>query len=248
MPNTLLVPATLLAAYLLGSIPFGLAVAGLFARTDVRKVHSGRTGGTNVMRVAGFWAGLTTALLDIGKGALAVLLSRWLLPDLYLAHVLCGALAVLGHNHSIFLIERKRDDTGRMRIRLGGGAGGATTVGGAIGLWPWNWIIIPLGAVVLFGIGYASVATMSVGILSIIIMAILFLIDSTTWPATYILYGFFAFVLQVLALRPNIVRLVRGEERLVGWRAKRRERRQAQADKNEQKVRGNAEKQDSPAI
>src|SRR5258708_28470181 len=63
------------AAYLLGSIPFGLLLTGLFGGVDVRKSGSGNIGATNVARVAGPLAGILTLLFDAGKGAAAVWLA-----------------------------------------------------------------------------------------------------------------------------------------------------------------------------
>ncbi|MCA2003012.1 MAG: glycerol-3-phosphate acyltransferase, partial [Chloroflexi bacterium] len=127
----------ILLAYLIGAIPFGLLVVKLKTGKDVREVESGRTGGTNAMRAAGFWAGFITAMLDILKGAGAVWLAAWLSPA-HWAHVAAPLAAILGHNYSIFLLTR--DEKGR--VRLGGGAGGAPSVGGAIGLWPGSVLII----------------------------------------------------------------------------------------------------------
>src|ERR687883_509635 len=69
------------AAYLLGSIPSGLLIGRLFFGIDVRNYGSHRTGATNVLRTMGKGAAVAAALMDAGKGALAVLLARWLLPD-----------------------------------------------------------------------------------------------------------------------------------------------------------------------
>jgi glycerol-3-phosphate acyltransferase PlsY len=122
---------------------------------------------------------------------------------------------VLGHNYSIFLAER----TPEGRFRLRGGAGGAPAAGGAFGLWaPSFLVIVPIGAAILYFIGYASVATLSVAVTSIVLFTILAWMNVTPWP--YILYGVLAEVLLVIALRPNIRRLMNGTERLVGRRAK----------------------------
>ena len=56
-----------LMGYVIGSVPFGLLIAKIRTGKDIREMESGRTGGTNVARVAGFWAGLLTAILDILK-------------------------------------------------------------------------------------------------------------------------------------------------------------------------------------
>jgi hypothetical protein len=116
----------LLAAYIFGSVPFGLLIVKGLTGKDIRTVESGRTGGTNVYRAAGFSAGFFTAILDILKSAATVWLAREITPDAWV-HVLAPVAAVIGHNHSIFLPERGPD--GRLRFR--GGAGGAAALGGA---------------------------------------------------------------------------------------------------------------------
>lgn len=204
----------LLVSYLIGSIPFGYLVVRFFSGKDIRKVESGRTGGTNAMRAAGIWAGLSTAILDVMKGAFVVWIAGWIAPDYVWLKVLAPVAAVIGHNYSIFIIERKDG-----RIRLRGGAGGAPTVGGALGLWaPSILIILPAGALILFGIGYASVATMSVAFLAMLIFAYRALIGISPWQ--YILYGLATEIILIIALIPNIRRLLNGNERVVGWRAR----------------------------
>src|SRR6266576_1307502 len=71
-PMAFLIP---FAAYLLGSIPFGLLLAKLFGGMDVRKVGSGNIGATNVARVVGPLAGTLTLVFDTAKGAAAVWLA-----------------------------------------------------------------------------------------------------------------------------------------------------------------------------
>src|SRR5436309_16012563 len=61
-----------LAAYLLGSIPFGILFTRLFGAGDVRKAGSGNIGATNVARVAGPIPGILTLIFDFAKGAAAV--------------------------------------------------------------------------------------------------------------------------------------------------------------------------------
>jgi len=100
--------------YILGSIPFGLLIVKMKTGKDVRNVESGRTGGTNVVRAAGFGAGLLTATLDILKGATSVWLAQALLPESHWIHVLTPLAAILGHNYSLFLI--RRDENGKLRL------------------------------------------------------------------------------------------------------------------------------------
>ena len=211
----------LIAAYLLGSIPFGLLIVRMTTGQDIRLVESGRTGGTNAMRAAGFWAGLFTALLDLLKGASAAWAARYFFPDMYLVHVLAPILAILGHNYSIFIIER--NEKGNLRLR--GGAGGAPAGGGAMGLWePSILFILPIAAGILYFVGYASVATLSAPLVAAAIFAYHYMIGAGPWE--YILYGVLAEILLAIALRPNIKRLVNGTERVVGLRARRKKQKE----------------------
>jgi glycerol-3-phosphate acyltransferase PlsY len=77
-----------------------------------------------------------------------------------------------------------------------------------------------MGALILFGVGYASVATMSVALLSSLVFAYRAWIGASPWA--YAVYGLLAEVVMIWALRPNIRRLIQGNERLVGWRARKK--------------------------
>jgi glycerol-3-phosphate acyltransferase PlsY len=211
------VPVILIVSYLVGSIPFGLLIVKIRTGKDIRQVESGRTGATNAMRAAGCLAGGLTTVLDVSKATICVWLARALLPADYWMHILAPIAAILGHNYSIFLIELDE----KRGIRLRGGAGGTPAVGGAIGLWfPSLFIIAPLEFLIFYFVGYASVATMSVPFLTIIIFATLAYLGLSPW--IYVFYGIMAEIILLWALRPNIRRLINHEERLVGWRAKRR--------------------------
>jgi glycerol-3-phosphate acyltransferase PlsY len=192
-----------LAGYLVGSIPFGFLIVKLVKGIDIRDQGSGRTGGTNVFRAAGLPAGLITALLDVGKGAVTVLIVRQMFPTTQgWAEVLAGAGVVLGHNASIFLGFR-------------GGAGGATSVGTALALWPLGGLpALVIGLFTLFVIGYASLAT----ILSAVSVALVFTYFSLTnqgVPVSYGVFGWAIVALVLIALRPNITRLLAGTEKRV---------------------------------
>jgi len=208
----------IILSYVIGSIPFGFLVVKTFSGRDVRDVGSGRTGGTNAMRAAGVPAGVLTAVLDTLKAAACVWLARLILPadTQVIGMVLAGLFAIVGHNYSVFLGFK-------------GGAGGAPTVGAALAIWPWSFVIAaPVCLVVLFGIGYASLATIAAGLVITAVFA--YRAYAQQAPAAFILYGVGALILLVWALRPNIRRLLRGEERLIGWRAKRLKQAAAAAD------------------
>jgi acyl phosphate:glycerol-3-phosphate acyltransferase len=211
--------------YILGSIPFGLLIVKIKTGRDIREVESGRTGGTNAMRAAGFWAGLLTAIMDILKGTASVWLAQTLTGN-HLIHVLAAVGAILGHNYSVFLIARDEDG----KVRFHGGAGGAPALGGAVGFWFWSLpILFGLGALVFFTVGIASVTTIAVGIFVIILFSVRASMGLMPWVD--VLYGVIAVLLLLWALRPNIRKLLAGNERVVsislhGWWKKRKERRQ----------------------
>jgi len=207
----------LFVAYILGSIPFGFILVKAITGKDVRKVESGRTGGTNTMRAAGFTTGFITSLLDMLKSTVAVWIARYITPDGYWLQVLAGFFAVIGHNFSIFLLDK--DSEGK--IKLGGGAGGTPAIGAIVGFWwPSVFILVPAGYLIVMVVGYASLATLSLPLIGSIILLIRFLYKDQPWE--YIFSGLFSEVLIIWALLPNIKRLLNGTERLVGFRAKKK--------------------------
>lgn len=216
-----------IVGYLLGSIPFGFLIVKLSTGKDIRTVESGRTGGTNAARAAGLWAGFLTAFLDILKGAVAVWVAKIFtvngLTSHTIIHVLAPIAAILGHNYSLFMMER--DEQGKMKFR--GGAGGAPALGGAMGLWlPMFPIAFLTGAAIWFTLGIASVTTMAIGVVVIIIFAIRAALELQ--PSIDILYGVVAEILLIWALRPNIQKLLAGNERVIkyslnGWLKARKE-------------------------
>jgi glycerol-3-phosphate acyltransferase PlsY len=116
----------LIIAYLLGSIPFGYLIVRSRTGADVRATGSGGTGATNVSRRAGKLAGVVTLLLDATKGALAVILARWLLTADFGINwwvAVAAIVAVFGHCFPVWLGFR-------------GGKGVATGVGVFLSLYP----------------------------------------------------------------------------------------------------------------
>lgn len=97
--DTLLLVAV--AAYLIGSIPFGILITRTLGLGDLRAIGSGNIGATNVLRTGHKGAALATLLLDGAKGAVAVLLARWLAGED--AAQLAGLSAFLGHLYPVWL-------------------------------------------------------------------------------------------------------------------------------------------------
>src|ERR1700739_2888945 len=99
-----------LAAYLLGSIPFGYILVRVFLKEDIRSKGSGNIGATNVVRSGAKGLGALTFLLDACKGYVAVLLAVkiGLLPGLAPAPrwniaAVAAMCAVLGHMYTVWL-------------------------------------------------------------------------------------------------------------------------------------------------
>jgi glycerol-3-phosphate acyltransferase PlsY len=92
----------LLAAYLLGSVPWGLVIAKTFCGLDPRLDGSRNTGATNVARLCGFGYGVGTLLCDLLKGAVPVWLAlRWHPAPIFVS--LVGLASIAGHSWSCFM-------------------------------------------------------------------------------------------------------------------------------------------------
>jgi len=195
------------AAYLLGSIPFGLLVGKLFSAADVRKAGSGNIGATNVARVAGPLAGVFTLLLDAAKGALAVLLASRLTNDSALWMMIAGLCALVGHCFPIWL-------------GFHGGKGVATAAGVFLVLCPPAF----LGAVILFFLvvlywRFVSLGSMSAA--AAMPLLIYFFWAPHHAPPYAVTFGSLAAALLIVYKHDaNIQRLVQGDEPKFSFRKK----------------------------
>jgi acyl phosphate:glycerol-3-phosphate acyltransferase len=182
------------AAYLLGSIPFGLLLTRLFGAGDLRAIGSGNIGATNVLRTGRKGLAAATLLFDLAKGCLAVVLARALLPG---AEALAALGAVVGHCFPLWLGFR-------------GGKGVATMMGVALGLaWPIGLAFAGVWLGVLYARRISSLAGMSAAV-------------SAPIAALALGYTAYAAVLAAIAMlvlwlhRENIARLRSGTEPRVG--------------------------------
>jgi glycerol-3-phosphate acyltransferase PlsY len=187
------------AAYLIGSIPFGILLAKLFGGVDVRKAGSGNIGATNVARVAGPLPGILTLVLDGVKGAAAVWLAARFTNESALWMTVAGLSALLGHCFPVWL-------------RFRGGKGVATAAGMFLALcWP-----AALGAIGVFILVVLFSRFVSLG--SVSAAAAMPLLIYLLWaphhaPPPAITFGAFAAAMLVVYKHDaNIQRLVEGRE------------------------------------
>ena len=131
----LYIAIALICAYIIGSFPSAYLMGRLRKGMDIRQVGSRNMGAMNVFYQVGFVEGLLVLAVDIGKGAAAIALARWLGVPM-IAEFFAGVAVIIGHSFSVFL-------------RFRGGRGGATLIGVFAFLMPWG---IPV-YLALFGLG-----------------------------------------------------------------------------------------------
>ena len=185
---------SLVLSYLLGSIPFGVILTRLGGAGDLRTIGSGNIGATNVLRTGRKGLAAATLLLDMAKGAIAVLLVAHLFPGNAL---LAAAGAFIGHCYPVWL-------------KFKGGKGVATLMGIVVALhWPLGLVYAVVWLGLLAGLRISSVAGMAAALSA---------------PFAAAVFGRFDLVLLLLALalivlwkhRENVDRLFSGTEPRIG--------------------------------
>jgi acyl phosphate:glycerol-3-phosphate acyltransferase len=189
------VPATpLLAAavigYLLGSIPFGLLLTRLAGHGDIRQIGSGNIGATNVLRTGGKGLAALTVLLDLAKGAAAVVVAeRWG----HEAALVAAGCAILGHMFPVWL-------------GFHGGKGVATALGVLIPLaWPVALVTVLLWMATALLFHYSSLAALVAAVAGAALGPIL-----TDKPTALLIAGIA--LLIIARHHANIRRLLAGTE------------------------------------
>lgn len=214
MPQSELV-TLLVAAYLVGGIPFGLIIAR-HRGVDLRKAGSGNVGATNVGRVLGKKWGVLVFILDLGKGALVSIVAAKMASShsesetmrdwIWLA---CGASCIVGSVFPVYL-------------RFQGGKGVAASLGVILGIYPYltlpGLLAFALWVIVVKASGYVSLASLSAAVflpLGYTVMAWF-----APWPLS-VHYPLLALqatlsVLVFIRHRENIRRLLAGTENRIG--------------------------------
>jgi glycerol-3-phosphate acyltransferase PlsY len=205
--------AVVVIAYLLGSIPFGLIIGKLKSGVDIREHGSGKTGATNLMRVAGTKLGVLTIVLDVVKAGGAVMLAAVIIDRgsggftiggvpiywQHVAQVAAGLAAVIGHNWPVF-------------AKFKGGRGVTAYFGTLFAICPPAGI---LGAEVV-AIAALRSRHMSRGSILGALAAWCLMVPLTilyNLPPIYLAYGLVVIALLVYQHQDNIKRLRQGTER-----------------------------------
>jgi acyl phosphate:glycerol-3-phosphate acyltransferase len=193
----------LLMAYLLGSIPTSIIVGKLFFKLDIREHGSGNAGATNAFRVLGPVPGSACIIVDVGKGAAAVLIAA-VLPTAPIAplvvKLLAGTAAVAGHMWTIF-------------ARFRGGKGVGTAAGMLLAIYPVSLLLaVAVFLIVAMATGYVSLGSISGAVSFPIIAVALSATGVREIAPTLLIVTIPISLLIVYRHRSNIRRLLRGEE------------------------------------
>ncbi len=200
-PSLLMGILTLLIGYLLGSFPSGYIAGIWLADLDLRKVGSGSTGATNVLRHIGKWPALFVFLIDLFKGMIPVLIAKYFLLNDYL-QVLSGLAAITGHIWPIWLNWK-------------GGKAVATGLGILLGL---KWSVgITCFAVFLTVFSFSKVISLSSIVASISLpLIMLFSFRGSDFRTAYLLLSLITMLMVLWRHRSNFQRLLAGKEPKVG--------------------------------
>jgi acyl phosphate:glycerol-3-phosphate acyltransferase len=190
-----------LCAYLIGALPVSYIIGRVFFKLDLREHGSGNLGATNAFRIMGAKVGVVTLMLDIGKGAAAVLLSRHL-GEAAITPVLSGMAAIAGHNWPVYL-------------KFKGGKGVATSAGVCLMLMPISFLFaLIVTAATFWRSRYMSLASLAGAValpLASIFQFYAYRIDPIT--ISEVIFSLIAGAFVFIRHRANIGRLKRGEEK-----------------------------------
>ena len=209
----------LILAYLLGSIPTGYWAGKLLRGIDIREHGSKSTGATNALRTLGPWPALVVLVVDVTKGAAAVLLIRWLIAWLFMQTTMsapvaidqqsleswgvfaAGLAALLGHGRSIWL-------------RFTGGKSAATGLGVLLAMSP----VVGLGAALVFGtvLAISRIVSLSSILAALAALALVLGLDQPLPFRMLVIAGGIYVIMRHVA---NIRRLLAGNEPRLGKKA-----------------------------
>ena len=194
----------IVAAYLIGSVPFALLLARRLGTRDLRRIGSGNIGAANVLRTSGVRAGVTVMLLDIAKGAGSVMLVQRF--DGGAVTAAAGLAAIVGHVFPVWL-------------RFRGGKGVATACGVFTVLTPVA--VGPALAVFLGSVWMTRYISVGSILASVALPPIAY---ATGSPMPVLAVAMIASMLILVRHRTNLARVLAGTEQRIGLRLMSRER------------------------
>jgi len=209
--------ASVVIAYLLGSIPFGYLLVRAFRGVDVRSSGSHSIGAINVLRVGGPRIAIPTLVLDVGKAVAAVLMASALTRDAWV--IASAAFCVMvGHAYSVwFLLREGRFSEGKSVA----GALGVLVTLAVLGALPWPNALFPLG-VWIAGLFGPRVLAGRWSCVSKATLAATLSLPMAVWsahpPVPYLALSIAMTVLVLVRHKNNIKRLRAGTEPRVGER------------------------------
>jgi acyl phosphate:glycerol-3-phosphate acyltransferase len=195
-----MLPIEIVAAYLVGSVPFALLLSRRWGARDLRRIGSGNLGAANVLRASGVTAGVLVAMLDILKGAVSVMLAQRLSGDTA-GSAAAGVAAIVGHVYPVWL-------------RFRGGKGVATACGVFSVLTPLA--VPPALAIFIATVWVTKYISLGSVMASIALPVIAYVSEA---PPSIVAASCTASALIVLRHRTNLWRVRAGTERRLGVRA-----------------------------
>jgi glycerol-3-phosphate acyltransferase PlsY len=195
-------------SYLLGSLPWGYLMGKMRKGIDIRDFGSGNVGTTNVLRLLGLLPAITVLAGDVGKGIISVYIGFLLAPFTGANPEIVGGLAglssIIGHNWSIFL-------------KFKGGKGVATSAGAFLILTPLPFMFSLLVMVgVVFFTRYVSLGS----VIAACGLPIFILLWIRNYRLEYFILSVIVAGCVLFRHRPNLGRLLRGEENRLGEKGK----------------------------
>ncbi|WP_313104735.1 glycerol-3-phosphate 1-O-acyltransferase PlsY [Brevundimonas sp.] len=201
-PALLTLGLVAIGGYLLGSIPFGVILTRAAGTGDVRNIGSGNIGATNVLRTGRKDLAIATLVLDAGKGAVALLIARYLFGEA--AGAIAGGAAFMGHLFPVWLGFK-------------GGKGVATFFGLILAAcWPLGLLAAATWLIVAFALRYSSLAALVAAALTPLYALLPLTMLGLPAPAPILILAIFTAVLIYIRHHENIARLLKGAEPKIG--------------------------------
>jgi len=203
------ITAAIILSYFVGSFPTAIIAGKIVLKDDIRKYGSKNAGATNVFRIMGWKPALIVLLIDIGKGAAAVLFISKIgmnsgTVDADIIRILSGMAAICGHIWTVF-------------AGFKGGKGVGTAFGALLALTPLpSLIAFGVWLLIVLLIRIVSLGSIAAGLTIPAVLLIQKYIIHKHVSTPLMILGFVLGVLILITHRTNIKRLIKGTENKFG--------------------------------